>query len=83
MTPEKARDRATQAERLERDDAFQLVMREIRETQQDVFLNGDASPEAVMEAHTMIRALQLIDGQIRRMKTDAAILNRKENQDRG
>ena len=83
MTPEKARDRAAKADQLQRDEAFQLVMAEIRDAQSRVFLNGDASQEAVMEAHRMIRALGLIDGHIRSMKSDAAILNRKENQDRG
>lgn len=83
MTPEIARQRAAFAVRLEQDEAFNLVMQECRERQLSVFLSQGASDEDVLEAHRMIGALNQIEGQIARMKTDAKRLDKREDQHRG
>jgi hypothetical protein len=70
--------RAHLAAGLKRDEAFNLFVGEIERQQTQTFLNPTASPEELNEAHSVIRALNLIASHIDRQITEIKMQERRE-----
>lgn len=66
-----------------KDETFQSVMQEIKDTQVAVFLDTAATPEDREEAHVIVRALGHIEAVIRFRVTDAAFEQKQKDQHRG
>lgn len=71
------------ARALLKDETFQSVMQEIKDTQIAIFLNTAATPEDREEAHVIVRALGHIDKVIRERIADAEFEQKKKDQHRG
>jgi hypothetical protein len=76
-------DKAVQVKRLIADPTFVEIMQEVRDRQHKVFDDSSSSPDAILEAHSILRALSKIDGVVQGILNNAAVETRKENQHRG
>ena len=72
------KDKAAKIRTLSNDDTYQEVIKEIRNAQVSVFLNGQSQLEAINDAHDIIRALNLIEAQFNTVFTDEAIFDKKQ-----
>lgn len=76
-------EKATAAERLRRDEAFQLFMAEVREDAIAAFTDSAAHESAKREeAHAVLRGLSKLDGAIASAINSKAVEDKK-GQDRG
>ena len=77
MTTE-IRIQADEAKRLKNDTAFVRFVDDVRKDQMMIFANSDASDvDAREEAHAIIRALKLIEGQLDAAVSAGRLLDRK------
>jgi len=72
------KDKAALAKNLWRDDTFQEILQSIRDRQTSVFLNSQSQLETIKDAHDIIKALNLIEGQFNTVFADEAIYNKKQ-----
>jgi hypothetical protein len=72
------KDRATHVRRLQEDEAFNMMIEEIREDAANVFLNPHSSKEDREEAHHLVRALAKFEDRMAQILTDEAIHDRNE-----
>ena len=76
-------EKASRAKRLRDDEAFQMLVKEVRDTATQRFLNSAASDtEARENAHSIIRALNEIDSTLQSW-IDAKTVADKKGQHRG
>lgn len=71
------KDLAAGVRRLQRDEAFADLIAQIKKDQGDVFFNPHSSYEDREEAHTIIRALEKIEGRMAQILQDEAIYDKK------
>ena len=72
------KDKAAKIRTLSNDDTYQEVIKEIRNAQVSVFLNGQSQLEAINDAHDIIRALDKIEDYFNTVFADEAIFDKKE-----
>ena len=72
------KDKAAKIRTLSNDDTYQEVIKEIRNAQVSVFLNGQSQLEAINDAHDIIRALYKIEDYFNTVFADEAIFDKKE-----
>jgi len=72
------KDKAAKILTLSNDDTYQEVIKEIRNAQVSVFLNGQSQLEAINDAHDIIRALDKIEDYFNTVFADEAIFDKKE-----
>ena len=72
------KDKASKIRTLSNDDTYQEVIKEIRNAQVSVFLNGQSQLEAINDAHDIIRALDKIEDYFNTVFADEAIFDKKE-----
>lgn len=72
------KDRATHVRRLQEDEAFNMMIEEIKEDAANVFLNPHSSKEDREEAHHLVRALAKFEDRMAQILTDEAIHDRNE-----
>jgi len=72
------KDKAAKIRTLSNDDTYQEVIKEIRNAQVSVFLNGQSQLEAIHDAHDIIRALDKIEDYFNTVFADEAIFDKKE-----
>jgi len=72
------KDKAAKIRTLSNDDTYQEVIKEIRNAQVSVFLNGQSQIEAINDAHDIIRALDKIEDYFNTVFADEAIFDKKE-----
>lgn len=76
-------EKASRAKRLRADEAFQMLIQEVRDTAIARFLNSGATDtEARETAHSLIRAINEIDSTLQSW-TDAKTVADKKGQHRG
>jgi len=71
-------DNAAKIRTLSNDDTYQEVIKEIRNAQVSVFLNGQSQLEAINDAHDIIRALDKIEDYFNTVFADEAIYDKKQ-----
>lgn len=69
--------KASAADKLRNNKAFQDFMQEVEDNQVKVFVTPDAKPEAIAEAHSIIRALSLIKGRLNVARLAQKIADKK------
>ena len=72
------KDKAAKIRTISNDDTYQEVIKEIRNAQVSVFLNGQSQLEAINDAHDIIRALDKIEDYFNTVFADEAIFDKKE-----
>ena len=72
------KDKATHIRRLQNDEAFTMLIAEIKEDTANVFLNPHSSVEDRESAHQIIRALAKIEERMAKVLTDEAIFDKNE-----
>lgn len=71
-------ERAEAAKRLMNDEAFTLIMREVRERQIGVFVRPSSSTDDREAAHGIICGLEAINDHIRRLISDQEVAEKRE-----
>jgi hypothetical protein len=74
------KDQASRIRQLQKDTVFQEVMQAIRDKQVDLFLNPEASQEALVDAHDIIRALGNIETYFNTVLTDEAFFDKQQKE---
>lgn len=74
------KDQASRIRQLQNDTVFQEVMQAIRDKQVDLFLNPEASPDALVDAHDIIRALGNIETYFNTVLTDEAFFDKQQKE---
>ena len=74
------KDQASRIRQLQKDTVFQEVMQAIRDKQVDLFLNPEASPDALVDAHDIIRALGNIETYFNTVLTDEAFFDKQQKE---
>ena len=72
------KDRATHVRRLQEDEAFNMMIEEIKEDAANVFLNPHSSKEDREEAHQIVRALAKIEDRMAVILSDEAMFDRQQ-----
>lgn len=72
------KDRAAHVKRLKQDEAFNVIMTEIKEDVASVFLNPHSSYEDREEAHHIVRALAKIEDRMAVILTDEAMFDKQQ-----
>ena len=70
------KDRAAHVKRLKQDEAFNVILTEIKEDVASVFLNPHSSLEDREEAHHIVRALAKIEDRMAVILTDEAMFDK-------
>ena len=77
-------DKATAASRLRRDDAFQMLIKEVRDDAIAAFLeSGPTDSEDREHAHQIIEALNQIDSKLQAWADAQTVADKKKGQHRG
>ena len=74
------KDQASKIRQLQNDPVFQDVMQAIRDKQVGLFLNPEASQDALADAHDIIRALGNIDTYFNTVLTEEAFFDKQEKE---
>ena len=72
----KEKERVARYRRLANDETYQEVMANAKENATSVFLNPNASEEAINEAHQIIRALDAIEKQFNSVFADESFFDK-------
>lgn len=70
--------KAERAKAILQDDVFKEALDVVKEYHTGTFLNAGSSQEEIMEAHRMVRALALIQGQLQSFADTGRLLERKQ-----
>lgn len=70
------KERAARYRRLANDETYQEVMANAKENAASVFLNPNASEEAINEAHSIVRALNEIEKQFNSVFADESFFDK-------
>lgn len=73
------KEKAARIRHLMRDDAFQELMREVKDKQIAVFLNSSAKIEHIEEAHALVKALDAIERHMQSVLDDEAVYDKKHS----
>ena len=74
------KDQASRIRQLQNDSVFQEVMQAIRDKQVGLFLNPEASQDALVDAHDIIRALGNIETYFNTVLTDEAFFDKQQKE---
>lgn len=71
------KDRAGRYRRIKNDDTFQEIINGVKNSQISVFTDTSATIESIAEAHSVLRALALVDSYIQSALDDEAVYDKK------
>lgn len=71
------KDRAGRYRRIKNDDTFREIMEGVRSSQVGVFTDTGATIESIAEAHSVLRALALVDSYIQSALDDEAVYDKQ------
>ena len=74
------KDQASKIRQLQNDPVFQEVMQAIRDKQVGLFLNPEASQDALVDAHDIIRALGNIETYFNSVLTEEAFFDKQQKE---
>ena len=74
------KDQASRIRQLQNDHVFQEVMQAIRDKQVGLFLNPEASQDALVDAHDINRALGNIETYFNSVLTDEAFFDKQQKE---
>ena len=74
------KDQASRIRQLQNDSVFQEVMQAIRDKQVGLFLNPEASQDALVDAHDIIRALGNIETYFNSVLTEEAFFDKQQKE---